>query len=197
MSILTGFSQLDDITGGLRPNELTVIASRPGIGMTSLCQTLADNIKKQGKRVRIGIDTLCYSRTAKSCEELYDMVSKDPETGKKYDVVFFSALYPVDKRQAADIYGRLKAFAADEGIAVVVETAIDKRVERSATHRPSIEHIKYPAAVEKYADNIFILYREGYYDVTVNTSTLEIVVTKSSAGRLGTVTVKICCLGCL
>ena len=197
MSILTGFSHLDDIIEGLHPGELTVIAGRPGIGKTALCQILADEIKRQGKTVRIGVDTLCFCCASGSCVEMYDMVNSDPITGKKYDVVFLSALYPADKRQAADIYGKLKAFAADEGVAVVVEIAIDKRVERSATHRPGFEHIKYSAAVEKFADNIFILYREGYYDAAADTSTLEINITKSSSGTLGTLAVKICGLDCL
>ena len=193
MSTLTGFSHLDDIIEGLRPGELTVIAGRPGIGTTTLCHAIAENIRQQGKRVRIGIDTLCYCCEADSCEEIYDMVSKDPVTGEKYDVVFF----PANKRQAADIYGRLKAFTVTEAVAVVVEAGVNKKVERLATHRPGLEHIKYSAAVKKYADNILILYREGYYDAATDNSTLEIVVTKSSADRLGTAVVKICCLGCL
>ena len=177
MNILTGFSHLDDIIEGLRPGELTVIAGRPGIGKTTLCCFVADNIARSGKKVYF--------------TEIYEMASTDPETGEKYDVVFFSALYPAGKRQAADIYGKLKAFAVAESIAVVVEAAADKKAERPDTCRPALEHIKYSAAVKKFADNILIVYREGYYDAAADKSVFEIITAKSSLGRLGTAMLKI------
>lgn len=40
----TGFAELDDLTGGLVPGELTVLASRPGTGKTLLALTIASHL---------------------------------------------------------------------------------------------------------------------------------------------------------
>lgn len=50
MSVRTGFRDLDALTGGLHPGTLTVIASRPGIGRTTLLSDIC-------RRVAIG-DTM-------------------------------------------------------------------------------------------------------------------------------------------
>ena len=176
MSILTGFSQLDDIIGGLRPGELTFIAGRPGMGKTTLCKSIAENITQSGKRVRI--------------EEICNVVQANLKTGDNYDVIFFTALYPPRKKDAADIYSELKTFAVDTGVAYVVEVGVDRIVERMDIRRPGLEHIKYSAVVEKYADNILLVYRDGYYNADADNSIFEVIVAKNNAGRLGTAVLK-------
>mgnify|MGYP005990380585 CR=1 FL=1 len=42
--VLTGFTELDDLTSGFKPGELTVIAGRPGMGKTAFATTLARNM---------------------------------------------------------------------------------------------------------------------------------------------------------
>jgi replicative DNA helicase len=52
--VFTGFKQLDDLTAGLHPSDLVVIAGRPGTGKTSFVLTIArDAAIKQGKSVGI------------------------------------------------------------------------------------------------------------------------------------------------
>lgn len=50
-AIMTGIGQIDSQIGGLFPKELTVVASRPGLGKTALLLTLAQRIAKSGKKV--------------------------------------------------------------------------------------------------------------------------------------------------
>ena len=97
MNILTGFSHLDDIMGELRPGELTFIAGRPCMGKTTLCWSIADNIKRSGKQVRVvavrygyigtdnpfGIDT--YMTVP--FDEFDSATHINPRTGGKYDVL--------------------------------------------------------------------------------------------------------------
>ena len=42
--VSTGFRDLDQLIGGLRPNEIFVIAARPGMGKTSLMLRIAEHI---------------------------------------------------------------------------------------------------------------------------------------------------------
>lgn len=51
-TIMTGFSGLDKVLGGLRPGTLNVISGRPGMGKTSLALNIAMNAAKtSGKAV--------------------------------------------------------------------------------------------------------------------------------------------------
>ncbi len=44
--ILTGYTKLDEITGGFHPGEFIVIASRPSVGKTSFAMNLIDRLAK-------------------------------------------------------------------------------------------------------------------------------------------------------
>ena len=51
--ISTGFYKLDKITSGLHPNELIIIAARPGMGKTAFALNLATNMAISGKTVAL------------------------------------------------------------------------------------------------------------------------------------------------
>jgi replicative DNA helicase len=51
--IFTGIDDYDQMTFGLHPGELTVIAARTSVGKTSMAGTLALNIGKRGKQVAV------------------------------------------------------------------------------------------------------------------------------------------------
>jgi replicative DNA helicase len=51
IGITTGFSDLDRITGGLRPKELIIIAARPGAGKTALSIHIARRVATRGHHV--------------------------------------------------------------------------------------------------------------------------------------------------
>ncbi len=65
----TGFRDLDDLTSGLQPGNLIIIAARPGIGKSSLAINIARNVAVSGKattvfslemsRTEIGMRLLC------------------------------------------------------------------------------------------------------------------------------------------
>jgi replicative DNA helicase len=48
MGVKTGFPDLDDVLGGLRPGTLTVMGARPGIGKSLLCLQIAQHAASNG-----------------------------------------------------------------------------------------------------------------------------------------------------
>lgn len=48
--LATGFSDLDNITGGLHPGEMIVIAARPSVGKTSLAMNIAEHVAVDQKQ---------------------------------------------------------------------------------------------------------------------------------------------------
>ena len=67
--IATGFHDLDKLTGGLRPGQLSVIAARPSVGKTSLAMNIAEHVAI-GSKVPVGV----FSLEMSSQELLHRMV---------------------------------------------------------------------------------------------------------------------------
>ena len=59
--IPTGFFELDYLTGGLQKSDLIVVASRPSMGKTSLCLTIAESVAIDAK-TPVGIFSLEMSK---------------------------------------------------------------------------------------------------------------------------------------
>jgi replicative DNA helicase len=49
----TGFRDLDELTSGLQPGNLVIVAARPGIGKSSLAINIAHNVSVAGKSVAV------------------------------------------------------------------------------------------------------------------------------------------------
>jgi len=60
--ILTGYTRLDDLTNGMRPGELIIIAGRPATGKTALALNIAQNVAFADASRRIAIQSLEMSR---------------------------------------------------------------------------------------------------------------------------------------
>jgi replicative DNA helicase len=53
LGLATGFRDLDEITGGLQPTDLIVLAARPSVGKSSFALSLAYNAAAHGDRVAV------------------------------------------------------------------------------------------------------------------------------------------------
>jgi replicative DNA helicase len=49
----TGFHDMDEVTGGLQPSDMIILAARPGTGKTSLALGIAHNAAMKGKHVGV------------------------------------------------------------------------------------------------------------------------------------------------
>lgn len=196
MSIFTGYYELDSIIGELAPGSLTVIAGRPCMGKTTLCWSIAENIAQSGgvvgvvayKEGYVGSDKTSLVRTYNftSYTPIDELLENINLGNRKHDVLIFTTLHPAGRKEANELYSSLKAFAAAENIAVVVESAVVREVERTETRRPDKEHLKYSKTIDKYIDNLLFVYRKGYYFEDADASTFEVIVAESSSGKTGT-----------
>jgi replicative DNA helicase len=59
--IETGFIEMDRMTAGLHPADLTIVAARPGLGKTSFCLNIAQNVAIR-KQQSVGIFSLEMSK---------------------------------------------------------------------------------------------------------------------------------------
>ena len=71
--LMTGFTDLDNLTGGLRQQDLIVLAARPSMGKTSLALRIAHNVAKRGKGVAF---VSLESSSASLAERLLFQVAK-------------------------------------------------------------------------------------------------------------------------
>jgi replicative DNA helicase len=51
--IATGFGELDEMTSGLQPGEMIIVAARPSMGKTALALNLAENVAIEGNGVAV------------------------------------------------------------------------------------------------------------------------------------------------
>jgi replicative DNA helicase len=58
----TGFIELDTLTGGLQKSDLVVVASRPSMGKTAFCLSIAEHVAIQ-ERIPVGIFSLEMAKT--------------------------------------------------------------------------------------------------------------------------------------
>ena len=56
----TGFPTLNEMTSGLQPSDLIIVAARPGMGKTSLALNIAQHVAREGRRA--GVFSLEMSR---------------------------------------------------------------------------------------------------------------------------------------
>ena len=59
--LATGFYELDEMTGGLQPGEMIVLAARPSMGKTALALNLAEQIAFHGRHPRQPAPVLLFS----------------------------------------------------------------------------------------------------------------------------------------
>ncbi len=99
-AVPTHFTDLDNLTGGLHPSELIVLAARPSMGKTALATNIAENVAIVS-RVPVLFVSLEMSRT-ELCQRL--MSSQASIDGSKFRSGFISAS---DRERLMEAAGKL------------------------------------------------------------------------------------------
>lgn len=130
----TGFADLDELLGGLRPGEVVVVAGRPSMGKTSFANAIAANVAKQGNAVlyfsletmgrQVALNIAC-ARARVSVANLMRGKATEHDLARllgEANALSQLPLYVNDMtRLTADaIIGKAKAFAAEHRLALVV-----------------------------------------------------------------------------
>ena len=104
--VTTGFRDLDELTSGLQPSDLVIIAGRPSMGKTAFALNLAQNAAIKGKK------TVCLFSLEMSREQLVQrMLCSDSgvnmqsvRTGTISDMDLVKIATSLDPLSKADIY---------------------------------------------------------------------------------------------
>ena len=104
--VTTGFRDLDELTSGLQPSDLVIIAGRPSMGKTAFALNLAQNAAIKGKK------TVCLFSLEMSREQLVQrMLCSDSgvnmqsvRTGSISDMDLVNIATSLDPLSKADIY---------------------------------------------------------------------------------------------
>lgn len=92
--------------------------------------------------------------------------------------------------QVTEISKNLKGLAKEFKCHVICLAQLNRSVEQRQDKRPMMSDIRESGSVEQDADLIMFLYRESYYDTTVEDKTLELIIAKNRNGPIGTVETK-------
>ena len=92
--------------------------------------------------------------------------------------------------QIGEISRNLKAMAKEFHCPVICLSQLNRSVEQRQDKRPQLGDIRDSGCIEQDADVILFLYREKYYDKTLNNYHLEIIIAKNRNGPIGSVHAK-------
>ncbi|MCR4413588.1 MAG: replicative DNA helicase [Thermoguttaceae bacterium] len=125
----TGFTDLDELTGGLHPSELIILAARPSMGKTALALNIAENVA-----VKANVPTLFVSLEMSRQELAQRMLcSRGKINGRKFRSSFLSAEDRTKLVEASSILSKAPLYIDDSPSRTVTEiAACARRLKRKA-----------------------------------------------------------------
>lgn len=121
--IPTGFTDLDELTGGLHPSELIILAARPSMGKTALAMNIAEHVS-----VKANVPTLFVSLEMSRQELAQRMLcSRGRINGRKFRSAFLSAEDRSKLVEAASVLSKAPLYIDDSPSRTMTEIAAAAR----------------------------------------------------------------------
>ena len=208
--IPTGIERLDiALKGGLREDTFTVIASRPGVGKSSLALQMAGNMASHGCRVLF----FSFEMTVTQINERLHLqntsipngffviedrpgteigIEQVSETLKQYkdsDIVFIDYLQLFDyNRNCYDKVTALKDLSLETGVPIVLTSQLRRRDNSFDTDTwvPDLSDVRKTGSLEQNANVIILPYRKGYHTQHSSANDHDgLIIAKNTYGETG------------
>jgi replicative DNA helicase len=88
--------------------------------------------------------------------------------------------------EVTEITKYLKALAREYRLPFIVLAQLSRACEFREDHRPQLSDLRDSGSIEQDADQVWFLYRPGYYEVHSTSSYTEMIVAKNRNGATGT-----------
>lgn len=107
-------------------------------------------------------------------------------------IIDYLQLIKLDNQQVSieqkieQISKRLKELAKGLNIPVIVLSQISKDVDHRKDHTPTLEDFKMSSSIINYADKIFLIYRDDYYNKNSEYKDIvKVIIAKNNCGETG------------
>ena len=191
--LYTGFSKLDDITGGLEGGDMIVIGARPGVGKSAFISQIILEAKRflgdeqerfQKANDALGKMAILISSGAKSVSEIrnecrhheLDCIIIDYLQLVKADIRYQSRASEVGAISKA-----IKALAMELNIPIIALSQLNRVSEIRETKEPTMGELREAGDIEQDASIIILLWNLDTEDI----SRKGLKVDKNRQGELG------------
>jgi replicative DNA helicase len=191
--LATGYTDLDRLTGGLRPNNLVVVAARPSMGKTALALGMAEHaalndglsvaifsLEMSGEeRVSHAADRLAGARIYIDDSEgmsVAEMRTKARRLKSRdgLDLVIVDYIQLMEGtrgrrdenrvQEISAISRALKMLARDLEVPLVCVSQLNRAPDARNDKRPMLSDLRESGAIEQDADLVLMIYRDDYYN---------------------------------
>lgn len=190
MNLKTGFKKLDNIINGLKCGELTCIASRPGVGKTTLSIDIVNNISQQTKNKIIFISLESSKEKLKkrfindnieiiddkcSIADIEDVCRKLYLTNHFLSLIVIDYLqlvipeiWRMDKtREPVDILKTLKQIALELNVPIIITSQLPRTITEREDKRPILTDLENCGTSYHYHKVLF-LYKDDKGNIKID-----------------------------
>lgn len=210
VGLKTGFTELDDLIGGLQKGKLYVLGSRPAMGKTAFGINIARNVSISNEKsvlyvsFELGAEQLISrffllfnsmperimiedSIEMVFIEDLCKWISDMPQN-KKPDVIIIDYFQFMTSKEnsfslgeeRSSICKHLKQMAKEMDSAILLLSQVSRQAERRTDFRPVISDLEDVGIDEQSPDVIMTLYRENYYKPEAGKSGITEVIIRKN-----------------
>ena len=189
----TGFRDIDDVTQGLQPGQMIVVAGRPAMGKSTLGVDFA-----RSAALHHGLTTIIFSLemsknelaqriiSAESNIPLAAMRRADDITPERWAIL--NELQ--GKLQKAPLFiddsPNMKLLAKELEVPVVALSQLNRGPEMRQDKKPQLSDLRESGSIEQDADVVFLVHRPDAYDKEDRPGEADIIMAKHRNGPTDT-----------